>query len=318
MLTRRDFVKHSVKCAIVGALAAYAGYNILSRVIEAPNTVNSPYVDERIKRRLNEIYIKPAYGSPNDVLVVPPAVVKPVIDGKYTPLENLEFTEIGKESPWRNQVKNEWDDAVEAKYIVINPGFPSESKPEWYIRLKHDEKYLYVLVDAVSDKEIGKVYKEGNITRDSRQWFDFLFDTMNMGKSDPGTPGVYWIGFEFMTKDYIKAGNIYGNVLPPGNLLPSKYYKYAWSLSSSPHSPEPHINLELAFDLPLLTKYNNIITYSSMGGDISFNLLEVGGKADLLGTTPIPEFSKLQKTLGLGVSLAICLIALKKYINKKD
>jgi len=52
--------------------------------------------------------------------------------------------------------------------------------------------------------------------------------------------------------------------------------------------------------------------------DIYFNLLEVKGKADLLGTTPIPEFSKLQKTLGLGVSLVICLIALKKYINKKD
>ena len=236
---------------------------------------------------INPVSVVYAYG--NQTVTVPPAVVKPIIDGKYTPLDQLKYTEIGDKLPWKDKVKHEWDDSVQGKYVMFYQLNPEKQEPEWYIKLKHDEKCLYVLIEGVSDHEIGKVYKVDNIRKDSRQWFNFLFDTKNVGKSDPGTPGVYWLGLKFITDDQLGPLNLYG-AKPPGNLLPKQYYKCSASLSESPISSIPHIIIESAFDLGLLTKYYDTIFFSSTVKNININLLRYQNDINLLGTEPILEF----------------------------
>jgi hypothetical protein len=54
-----------------------------------------------------------------EAVQVPPAIVRPNIDGKYTPVEELEFTDIGKltvESNPSLMPKDEWDDSTGGKY----------------------------------------------------------------------------------------------------------------------------------------------------------------------------------------------------------
>ena len=80
------------------------------------------------------------YANGNQTVTVPPAVVKPIIDGKYTPLDQLKYTKMGESLPWKDKVKHEWDDSVQGKYVMFYQLSPEKQEPEWYIKLKHDEK----------------------------------------------------------------------------------------------------------------------------------------------------------------------------------
>ena len=216
-------------------------------------------------------------------LNVPLAVFKPKIDGKYTPLEELEVNEIAKNSEWLDEVEDEWNDTLEVRYKMWLRGIDPDTKPEWYLRLKHDEEFLYMILDGVSDRQIGE--KVGR--RDSRQMFDFWFDTMNAGPSS--ITGVYRMELYFTSPDNLAFGQKYHITGIVPSLVPRESCSYDWSISESPRSSAPHIIIEIAVDLKLLTKYLGTIECSSCVFDVDINALRYENFLDLLGKDMIPE-----------------------------
>jgi hypothetical protein len=235
--------------------------------------------------------IPKVYAQEQEAIQIPPAIVRPNIDGRYTPVEELEFTDIGKQTVEQNpelMPKNEWDDCIPRRYLPVIPKF------EWYSSVKHDDKWLYMLIDAVSDTEVG----ERSSNRDTRQIVDFLFDTKNSGKDRPGAEGVYYISLYFVSPTQLRAGDHFDLVCPscnvpvPGNLLPPSAVKHKWSISESPHSRTPHIMIETAFDLDILTKYykdSQITRFHSMAKDINLTQGSFDANFNLLGEVPVPE-----------------------------
>jgi len=228
-------------------------------------------------------------------LIVPQAVISPKLDGRYTALKELKATNVGNDSSWTNEIDNEWDDAVEIRYEGSNNVFDthSQSNDEWYARLKHDEKLFYVLVDAVSDHEVGKPTRNQTyppIPTYGRQKATFLFNTKNVGKSDPKTLGIYYVELFFTSPTRLESGLVsYGGHTSFLDVLPSSYYQYNWSISTSPHSSIPHIVIEVAFDLKLLTRYSRTISCRLGAFDIDLNWLVYENYLDLLGAETIPE-----------------------------
>ena len=216
-------------------------------------------------------------------LNVPLAVFKPKINGKYTPLEGLEINEIAKNSEWLDEVENEWNDALEIGYKMWLRGIDPDTKPEWYLGLKHDEEFLYIIVDGVSDHQIGE--KVGY--RDSRQMFDFWFDTMNAGPSS--ITGLYHMELYFTSPDNLAFGQKYRITGIVPSFVPRESCSYDWSISESPRSSAPHIIIEIAVDLKLLTKYYGTILCSFYASDIDINMLRYENFLNLLGKDIIPE-----------------------------
>jgi len=122
-----------------------------------------------------------AYAHSGDVIEVPPALIIPEIDGQYTtPVENLGRSILGKEKEEEGWVyKNEWEDA---RLISFYPGF------NWVhgisnLRIKHDEEWLYGIVDFISDEEINNT-----------DWCHVSIDIKNDGGNLPQTDDYLFAG----------------------------------------------------------------------------------------------------------------------------
>jgi hypothetical protein len=187
-----------------------------------------------------------------------------------------------------------------------------QSNPEWYLWLKHDEKYLYALIDAVSDKEVGRVDSHA----DRRQAIWFLLSTNNtpLNKIDVGTKDAYFVELHFVSEKKLEGGSILQGIPNPGIILPRKYYKCNWSISGSRLHPDPHIMIETAFDLGLLTKYYNTIFMLSRAWDIYINQMGLEGDLNLKGEVPVPEFPIPWREIVLagGIGAAVGTLAFHK------
>lgn len=231
---------------------------------------------------------------------IPFAIVTPKIDGKYTPLDQVNFTDIGRQAVQQDPTlmpKDEWDDSTEAKMSLWNAtdkGLSESFKPEWYVAFKHDDKWLYAMVDAVSDTHVGSV-RGGH---DTRQWVSFYF--RKTANEDSG----YFVDFYFLQEKTLQSGKAPWYSLDPSvpwYVLPSKYYNYKFSIAEDPsslrtaglrsaNSSVPHIIIEFAFDLSPLTKYSNTTRIDVSGGDINLDILDIGAEFNLVSDQPVPEF----------------------------
>ena len=256
----------------------------------------------------------PAYAQEQEVVEVPYAIVRPnVNDGKYTPVEELELTEIGKQAVANNpklMPQHEWDDSTAGKYAVLQPSKLGEkSNPQWYLALKHDERRLYLLLDAISELGVGE--SSGNVDR--RQSAGFLFDTDNtpISQVKNGTPNSYYVFFYFLSNEKLESGiPSYMQGLYPGVPLPREYYEYNWSISESPPKAlrqsgpsKPHIIIEASFDLSELTKKSSTVYIQSRGVDMHTNVLGVESNFNLSSAQVVPETPWPEIALAAGTAI---------------
>jgi hypothetical protein len=258
------------------------------------------------------IYLMPAQavlgnaeGAP-----IPPAIVTPKIDGQYTPVDQLQLTETGKQAVENDPTlkpKYEWGDSTEMQLPLYNAthALNTEFKPEWYVALKHDDKWLYAMIDAVSDAKVG----EHTPTNDTRQEIIFWFDKF----ISEGTS--YYIDFYFVSSRELRAGkipNLKGN-LPYYEVLPLGYYKQNFSIAESPsylresnhrsaNSAMPHLIIEFTFNITVVkSKYSDTISWDLSAWDINKDWLRTGADLNHLGDQPVPEFQ--WETIALAGSL---------------
>lgn len=238
-------------------------------------------------------------GYASQINQIPPAIVTPKIDGKYTPVDQLNFTDIGKQAAQQDPTlmpKDEWDDSTEGKLGLENATWALNKtlRPEWYIDFKHDDKWLYAMVDAVSDTHVGSIGGK----RDTRQDINFWFD-----KSVNETKSGCYVDFYFLQEETLQSGKLQYLVgtVPGYDVLPYKYYTYKFSIAEDPsdlrtggsraaNSSVPHLMIEFAFDLSPLTQYSKTIRIEVSGSDVNLDVLGVGADFDLLGGQPVPEF----------------------------
>ena len=257
------------------------------------------------------------------VVSVPYAIVRPnVNDGKYTPVEELELTEIGKQAVANNpklMPQHEWDDSTAAKYAVLQRStLHEQSNPEWYLALKHDERRLYLLLDAISELGVGE--SSGDVDR--RQSVAFLFDTDKTPISivKNGTPNSYYAFFYFLSNEKLESGiPSYMQGLYPGVPLPSEYYEYNWSISESPPNvlrqsgpSKPHIIIEASFDLSELTKSSSTVYIQSRGIDMHANGLGVESNFNLLSAQVVPETPWPEIVLAGGTAIGAGALAFNR------
>jgi hypothetical protein len=259
------------------------------------NGISDGNIIKEIVDYIGELFnsqIKVVYGSTgSSAVAIPPALVKPVIDGKYTPLDQLQLTPLGEK--WITQgkdpmPKNEWDDAVESKLIVISRNTDparGSTNPEAYLRAKFYGDRFGILVDFVSDQSV----------RPNADRMSIFFDTQNVGKSDPGTPGAYYITLEYKTSSPDSLDITQSSVAQPGIPFPPGTVKYKSSLSPSPRLSENHKIIEAEFDLNLLTKYSKKIGFDiSTFTGLSWLRYSIDRKENIYfsdETLPIPEFA---------------------------
>ena len=265
----------------------------------------------------------PAYAQQQEVVEVPYAIVRPnVNDGKYTPVEELELTEIGKQAVADNpklMPQHEWDDSTAGKYAVVQPStLVEKSNPEWYLALKHDERRLYLLLDAISELAVGE--SSGDVDR--RQSVSFLFDTDKTPISivQNGTPNSYDVFFYFLSNEKLESGiPSYMEGLYLGVPLPREYYEYNWSISESPPNAlrqsgpsKPHIIIEASFDLSELTKKSSTVYIQSRGVDIHTGLLGVESNFNLSSDQVVPETPWPEIALAAGTSIGAGALAFNR------
>jgi hypothetical protein len=272
--------------------------------------------------------ILPAYAQEQQVVEVPYAVVRPnVNDGKYTPVQELELTEIGKQAVANNpklMPQHEWDDSTVGKYAVLKPSTLGEqSNPEWYLALKHDERRLYLLLDAISELAVG----ESSGAVDRRQSVGFLFDTDNtpISQVKNGTPNSYNAFFYFLSNKTLESGipsDVQGSY--PGVPMPREYYEYNWSISESPPKAlqsgpsKPHIIIEASFDLSELTRNSRTAYIRSRGLDNHTNVLGVENDFNLSSAQVVPEtpWPEIALTAGIGIGLG-ALVLNRRRISRR-
>jgi hypothetical protein len=226
--------------------------------------------------------------NPSTMIEVPPAVVEPKIDGRYTPLEELQLTSLGKQQAAeyaKEMPSSEWDDAIEVKW-TLGTVWGVYLNTQWYSRFKQTDKWLYILTEAPQDYEVGKV--TGN--KDRRQFLWMVFDRKNTGDLSMGAPGYYWLWFQVISADTVTAGAPpYGLVWHP--TMPREYYEWGWSISGSPRFEQPHLMIECAINLGVLTQYASTIRiefYSSSFDGTSFSI-PWNTNLDLTGQHSIAE-----------------------------
>lgn len=264
-----------------------------------------------------------AYAQEQEVVGVPYAIVRPnVNDGKYTPVEELELTEIGKQAVANNpklMPQHEWDDSTAGKYTVLQKStLREQSNPEWYLALKHDERRLYLLLDAISELAVGE--SSGDVDR--RQSVSFLFDTDKTPISivKNGTPNSYDVFFYFISNDKLESGiPSYMQGSYPGVPLPREYYEYNWSISESPPKAlqqsgpsKPHIIIEASFDLSELTRKSSTVYIQSRGIDEHINGLGVESNFNLLSAQVVPETPWPEIALAGGTAIGAGALAFNR------
>jgi len=171
------------------------------------------------------------------MLSVLPALVIPQVDGEYTPVEELERTELGKEKEGEGWTFNhEWEDA---RLIPLRNAF------EWVhgvgnFAMKHDENWLYGIIDFISDKNI-----------DGGMCF-ISVDTTNNGGDLPQTDDYLFAG-EWQTRGspilycYMRQGTGKETEVDGwGNTLRMKDASMACSKAASPRSDVEHSIYEFA------------------------------------------------------------------------
>jgi len=184
-----------------------------------------------------------AYGHSGSVIEVPPTLIIPEIDGKYTPVENLGRSILGKEREEEGWVyKNEWEDA---RLVSLRNAF------DWYhgvsnLAIKHDENWVYGIVDFISDEK-----------NNGGDWLHISIDTKNDGGNIP------------QIDDYLFGGEWHGRSSPRlscymrrgtgketeaegwSNTLTMKDALIASSKATSPNSDSEH----LVYEFKISKKY---------------------------------------------------------------
>jgi len=237
----------------------------------------------------------PLQSGTSSPVEVPPAVVQPNIDGRYTPLQDLKLTSLGQQLAEQDKAwlpTDEWsNDSVQIKYSLFYKPLKEPYTPEWYISLKQDGKWLYVLVDAVSETRMGEKSARTGY-KDRRQGVTFAFDTENTpwNQLTFSTQTLYSMTFRFLSPDVTSlqcCAMPYVSSKWPA--LPAGHYQFKASLTDSPHSSVPHIVIEIAFDLDLLTRFYSTFGFRSYASDYSIELLAVDGEFNFRGEHSIPE-----------------------------
>jgi hypothetical protein len=216
-----------------------------------------------------------------------PALIEPLIDGQYTPVDNLQLTALGKtkvaEDPsW--MPTTEWVDGDDRRLDVYRLDHVAASYPEVYMSRKFyrndaNELHYSMTLDAVSDKQVLKGDHMTIIFKSELQNID----------DQPGAPGVFSLELwypsnspESLTRDT--------RFKSPGTVFPSDMAKYKSTLAPSPHSPDNHKIIEFDFDLGIVLDYFKSTgkSYEPLVTDFhlaSFSLIRN------TGTTPYPAYS---------------------------
>lgn len=278
-ISRRSYLKYGAAAAVVGGVAAALGYTGMGKeVIDTGKKVIESYVRNT---GVPEVYGQEKVEDKYKIDV--PIALKPLFP------EDLENG---------NWLKTEsWEDSIEKPYY---PNIPSEK--EAYLRLKWGEEYLAALVDAVTDAN-EKPYIG----------ISFGFDTYNIGKNEPRTPGDYEIYVMHTSPGgYLKNVNE-GDPNAPGNPFPPGTLHYTWSVGQSPIADNNEARLKLhalccfLFSKQLLTsRYNEINFITSLWDSSDFKYrypppVQPFAKMNF-STTPIPEpWSVAAIILGIGL-----------------
>jgi hypothetical protein len=216
-----------------------------------------------------------------------PALIKPLIDGKYTPVENLQLTALGKakvaeDSSWIPTT--EWIDGDDRRLDVYRLSDVSASYPEVYMSRKFyrndaNELHYSMTLDAVSDKQVLKGDHMTIIFKSELQNID----------DQPGAPGVFSLELwypsnspESLTRDT--------RFKSPGTVFPSDMAKYKSTLAPSPHSPDNHKIIEFDFDLGIVLDYFKSTGKSYEPLVTDFHLASFSLTRNT-GTTPYPAYS---------------------------
>jgi len=185
-ISRREFLRKYFIPATVAVGASAAVYT-LSEYLKKPgkNILEKTYtnVEETVTKSSSELsrytnFIKNVYAHSGDVAYAQPALIRPkVVDGKFTRVEELELTNLGKEKQnegWTYE--HEYRD-TDTKEILMNI-VEGESIPA-YFRVKYDidNDDLYVQTSLL----YSEFEKEGaNIIL----WFDPKNDGGDVAQSD--------------------------------------------------------------------------------------------------------------------------------------
>jgi hypothetical protein len=267
-LNRRRFLKYAGATAAVGSAGAlYASFSELPLAFTKMLTYGPSQLSEQLpKQTVGQTVEQTVTATTTTPEIVPtairPALIEPITDGQYTPVDSLQLTTLGKakvaEDPsW--MPKTEWDDGDEQKMenrILTN--VPA-SFPEVYMRRKfyRDDAsigHFSVIFDAVSDKQAL-----------ANEFINFTFyeDTQNYDISNPGTPRVYFLPTRY-ARNSPESLSIGSNISAPvpGNLFPKDKVEFKSTIGPSPlHQSADHKIVEYDFDLDFLTQYSKTIGF---------------------------------------------------------
>jgi len=145
-ISRREFLRKYFIPATVAVGASAAVYT-LSEYLKKPgkNILEKTYtnVEETVTKSSSELsrytnFIKNVYAHSGDVAYAQPALIRPrVVDGKFTPVEELELTNLGEEKKQNEgwTYEHEYRD-TDTKEVLMNV-VQGENVPA-YFRVKYD------------------------------------------------------------------------------------------------------------------------------------------------------------------------------------
>jgi len=275
---------------------------------------------------------KVVQGQSTNTVEVPPALVLPEIDGKYTPISKLELSELGKELVKKDpnlmsMLKDEWSyDALEIE-LLLNPASADKTaQGKAYLRIKYDMSsipspplphFFYGVIDYVSKKKI----EPGDVA-------NVFFDPKNNRGTAPQLDdfGLVW-GWDKTGIKTSAPGFGTGSTWKFCGTCSDLGAKVDCELGVSPSSNEPHEIFE--FRVPFnMVKQNDIISsYATVGNyvkDYWFSYPQNGRYKipDTWGylsfsTNPIPGLIRPFDIAALSVLTTLSTLALFKRYSKK-
>src|SRR3989338_7345260 len=286
------------------AMAFLDGYSQNSQINQSFNQyeLTQKQFQELIKKLNENGYTLPEVSAHSgDSYSLPPAILVPKLDGKFTPVKDLQFSDIGKNLSWKDQVKHEYDDALKIQLYDFETKQPVDS----YLYLKVDEKYLYFMFDDIRDRTI----KFG-------AGFDIGFDVNHNGEYKP--PDIIFIGQKKAKWD-LALSTPHGGTR---RVSPSEQFNALMSLDKSPNSTVSHILAEGEIDRQLIDFSQKKGFYADVHDGLNSTTSAVHANrwpgnestyADIAySTIPIPEYANPLAIMFLSSLLTYTLLKRRK------